>query len=233
MPNASAQNGRLETMGFAAAGIAHDINNQLTLIVNHLSMQNPDGALEAVDRCAALAQSLLDCARGETVALRPLDPVAFLRRFLARQVLPKGVRLVTQMVPALPLILADPLSLDRALTNLIANACAAMGNEGILLVFAGPQRIEIADSGPGVSPDQQQRIFEPFFTTKGKQGTGLGLSIVRDVMRQHGGSATVHSEPGHGARFTLQFRTPRKTSPAGPQGITGLSASPRKIAPAA
>ena len=237
MSNASVRTERLEMLGSAAAGIAHDINNQLTLIVNHLSSPNltdripytTDAALAAVDRCAALTESMLAYARGQTVPLKPLDLCTFLGGFLARVQLPKGVWLVSEIPPSLPLIAADPLSLERALTNLISNACAAMGNTGTLRVQASARKIEVADSGPGIAPADLGHIFEPFFTTKGELGAGLGLSIVREIMRQHCGSVTIQSEPGRGAQFTLRFRTPSPDS----QGATGFNASPRKIAPAA
>ncbi|HEY1803897.1 MAG TPA: hypothetical protein VGG45_05405, partial [Terracidiphilus sp.] len=75
------ENSRLETIGSAAAGIAHDINNQLTLIVNHLSFADVESAQAAVSRCTALTTSLLSYCRGEAIELGPVDPVAFLRRF--------------------------------------------------------------------------------------------------------------------------------------------------------
>jgi two-component system, cell cycle sensor histidine kinase and response regulator CckA len=234
MSNASGRTERLEILGSAAAGIAHDINNQLTLIVNHLSLQNPADPLQAaavaaVARCSALTSGMLAFARGETVQLTPVDLTAFMGAFLARLQLPNGVRLVSEVPASLPPMAADPLSLERMLLNLISNACAAMNNSGTLRVSASARKIEVADSGPGIPPDDTCRVFEPFFTTKGTQGTGLGLSIVREIMQQHGGSVTVRSEPGRGAQFTLLFRAPGAPT----HGVTGLRASPRKIAPAA
>jgi two-component system NtrC family sensor kinase len=237
MSNTSGRAEKLERLGSAAAGIAHDINNQLTLIVNHLSSQNltgrnpypVDAALAAVDRCASLTESMLTCARDQKVPLEPLDLCAFLGEVLAKIHLPKGVWLVTQIPASLPLIAADPLTLERALSNLLSNACTAMNNAGTLRISASARKIEVADSGPGISPDDIGRVFEPFFTTRGAQGTGLGLAIVREIMHQHCGSVSVRSDPGRGAQFTLRFRTFR----SGNQGATGFSASPRKIAPAA
>ncbi|HWE49493.1 MAG TPA: ATP-binding protein [Bryobacteraceae bacterium] len=219
-------------IGSAAAGMAHDINNQLTIIVNHLSTQDRTpsivAALEAVNRCADLAASLLSRAHGETVQLRPHDLSAFLSGFIAKLHLPEGVRLITGLPASLPPIAADPLALGRALTNLISNACAAMNNNGTLRIATSPCQIDIEDSGPGIPAADRARIFDPFFTTKGERGTGLGLSIVRDIMHGHGGSVTVESEPGRGTRFTLRFRAAGED-----YGVTGFNASPRKIAPAA
>ena len=198
---------KLETIGSAAAGIAHDINNQLTLIVNHLSFADVQGAQAAVDRCSALTASLLSYCRGEAVELGPLDPVAFLRHFTAQLHLPNGIDVTLNTPASLPAIMANPLALSRVLTNLISNACAAMNDRGRLRITAEPGVIEVSDSGPGIPAESKMKIFEPFFSTKGGAGTGLGLSIVRELMRQQGGFVTVLSEGGQGARFTLHFRT--------------------------
>ena len=138
--------------------------------------------------------------------MRPLDPGTFLDEFVAQTPLPEGIRLVYEHPGPLAPISADPLALSRALTNLISNACAAMDGHGTLRITATRCAIEVADSGPGIPPHMCKRIFDPFFTTKGERGTGLGLAIVRDVMRRHGGSVMVQSEPGRGASFTLRFR---------------------------
>lgn len=197
---------RLEIIGFTAAGIAHDINNQLTLIVNYLSQADVAGVQAAVDRCSALTASLLAYSRGEDVALSAVNPALFLRRFAAQLRLPRGIDLILNIPAALPAIAANSLALTRVLTNLVSNACAAMEDNGALRIDALPGAIEISDSGPGIPAEHAHRIFDPFFTTKGTNGTGLGLSIVRELMRQQGGSVKMISEPGHGARFTLHFR---------------------------
>ena len=197
---------RLEIIGSAAAGIAHDINNQLTIIVNHLSSGDLATARAAVERCSALTSSLLSYSRGEPLALSPIDPGPLLRRFAAQLRLPAGIELVTAIPAGLPMIEANALAVKRALTNLILNACDAMAGGGTLRIAATPGAIEVGDTGPGIPVEHKKEIFAPFFTTKGAEGTGLGLSIVRELMRQQGGSVSVHSEAGHGAAFTLHFR---------------------------
>lgn len=204
---------KLDIIGFTAAGIAHDINNQLTLIVNHLSRGDAAGIRAAVDRCSVLTASLLAYSRGDDIALTALNPAVFLRRFAAELRLPGAINLILNIPPALPAIAANALALTRVLTNLVSNACAAMADSGdgdaTLRIDARPGAIEVSDSGPGVPAHRAQQIFDPFFTTKGPNGAGLGLSIVRELMRQQGGSVTMLSEPGQGARFTLHFRTAR------------------------
>ncbi len=197
---------RFEIIGSAAAGIAHDINNQLTIIVNHLASADVDGARAAVERCSALTRSLLGYCRGEPLALTGLDPALFLKRFTGQIRLPGNIELEVKIPDTLPAINANAFAVKRALTNLIANACAAMEDKGTLRITAAPGVIEVGDTGPGIRAEHRKEIFAPFFTTKGAHGTGLGLAIVRELMHQQGGSVTVQSEPGCGARFTLRFR---------------------------
>lgn len=193
-------------LGSAAAGIAHDINNQLHLIVNHLAVTDIEGAHRAARRCSALTENLLAFCKGDPVELVSIDPGEFLLDFVDQFEMPPGIDLRLHLAPALPAILADPLSIHRALTNLISNACDALNGQGIIRIAASPRAVMVSDSGPGIAEEVMLRIFEPFFTTKGDHGTGLGLSIVRDLMYQQGGSVSVHSAPGEGAQFTLRFR---------------------------
>jgi signal transduction histidine kinase len=197
---------RLEVIGSAAAGIAHDVNNQLTLIVNHLAVRDVAGARRAAERCAALTGSLLAYCKQEPVAVKPICPRSFLNAFAADLRLPEGIDLQLIVPDLLPAIVADALALTRVLTNLVSNACDAMDRQGTLRITASPLVIEVSDSGPGIPPEVAGKIFEPFFTTRGAGGTGLGLSIVRDLMRRQGGSVTLHSGAGSGARFKLAFR---------------------------
>src|SRR3954468_825545 len=93
---------RLEIIGSAAAGIAHDVNNQLSLIVNHLAVSDVAGARRAAQRCAALTNSLLAYCRNEPLALDAIDPVSFLRIFAAELRLGPGVDLQLSLPEGLP-----------------------------------------------------------------------------------------------------------------------------------
>jgi signal transduction histidine kinase len=200
-------NEHLAELGSAAAGIAHDINNQLTLILNYLEISNVEGARAAAGRCSALTAGLLSrCRGGEMICPQALDTRAFLVDFADSLNLPDTVSLTLDTTAAFPAIKADPLALTRVLTNLIANACDAMRNAGSIAIRVVDRTLEITDSGPGIPPALAKRIFEPFFTTKGAKGTGLGLAIVREIMREHGGSVTLRNEPQRGATFSLRFR---------------------------
>lgn len=105
---------------------------------------------------------------------------------------------------------ADRAQLRRALLNLVANARAAAGAEGRVVLAAAVDdagvRLEVRDSGPGISAEIAAKVFEPFFTTREK-GTGLGLAFVREIARDHGGDVAVGRAPEGGARF--HFHVPR------------------------
>jgi signal transduction histidine kinase len=197
---------RLEMLGSAAAGIAHDINNHLMLILNHIETTDLEAARAAASRCTALTAGLLSWSRGESLVMGALDVAVFLRDFIPQLRLPADVQLIVDVAPSLPSIRADPVALHRALTNLVSNACEAMNGVGSLRIGASRQTIEVGDTGSGIALADQKKIFEPFVSTKRSGATGLGLAIVRDIMRQHGGVVTVESAPGKGAQFTLRFR---------------------------
>ena len=199
-------NESLADLGSAAAGIAHDLNNQLTLILNYLEVSNLEGARVAAGRCTALTSSLLSWCRGETTKMEPIALGEFLFDFADNVETPDDVPVDLQLPEGLPEIKGDKVALNRILSNLVDNACDAMNGKGLVTISAFDRTIEISDSGPGISPVNMKRIFEPFFSTKGSKGTGLGLSIVREIMRQHGGSVSVRSKPGQGATFCLKFR---------------------------
>jgi two-component system cell cycle sensor histidine kinase/response regulator CckA len=203
---ATEHHSRLENIGSAAAGIAHDLNNHLTLILNHLETTDVAAAREAASRCCALTASLLSYCRGESVALRPVAVADFLHAFTTGLSLPRNIRWTLDLEHPLPDITADPVAISRVLTNLVNNAVDAMTNGGAVHLRASAKTIEVRDDGTGIPADKLRRIFEPFYSTKGPRGTGLGLAIVREIMRQHGGSVTARSEPGQGAAFTLRFR---------------------------
>jgi signal transduction histidine kinase len=105
-------------------------------------------------------------------------------------------------------IQADPDQLHRALGNLVLNALDAMPEGGTLLVRTtlhdGGVRLEISDSGQGLTEEECQRLFTPYYTTK-QHGTGLGLAIVQSVVSDHRGKISVSSHSGRGATFTIDL----------------------------
>jgi two-component system NtrC family sensor kinase len=140
-----------------------------------------------------------------------------------------SVEVELQIAPAMPVMWADPHQLHQVLVNLIANAHHAMRGHRrprrLTLTTrydaaAQRVRIEVGDTGPGISAEVRARIFEAFFTTKPLgEGTGLGLSLCRNIVDEHGGTLDVQSEPGHGATFVIDL--PVGTPPSTP--VTAVS----------
>jgi signal transduction histidine kinase len=108
-----------------------------------------------------------------------------------------------------PLVQARPGEIVAALVNLLVNAIDVMPGSGTITIRSGDEKgggwVSVADTGPGIPPEIQQRVFEPFFTTKGQEGTGLGLAMVYATAQRYGGNVSLESEPGKGATFTLWF----------------------------
>jgi two-component system NtrC family sensor kinase len=136
----------------------------------------------------------------------------------------ENVRVVTDLEPDLPKTMVDFHQLQRVFLNIIINAHQAMasrgGGGGGELILRTRQRngrilVEIADSGPGIAPENLGRVFDPFFTTKEVgQGTGLGLSICYGIVHEHGGRLSARNRPGGGAVFAIEL--PVIEPPAGP-----------------
>lgn len=130
---------------------------------------------------------------------------------LARYTLKNKVKVNREIADDLPPIAGSESQLSQVFMNLVVNAAQAMENErGHIDILARQDDtmciIDVADDGPGMSPEQIEKIFEPFFTTKpAGQGTGLGLSISQDIIRRHGGELNVHSTPGEGTRFEIRL----------------------------
>jgi signal transduction histidine kinase len=111
---------------------------------------------------------------------------------------------------SLPAIKGNAGKLQQVFLNLFLNARDAMDAGGTLSVHAwsegGFARIDVADNGQGISPENLERIYDPFFTTKAaRKGTGLGLSVTYGIVREHGGSIEVESRPGAGSRFRVEL----------------------------
>ncbi len=114
----------------------------------------------------------------------------------------------------LPRPQADPILLRRALENLILNSLDAMPAGGTLTVRTsqhnGSVRLEVTDTGAGLTPEECARLFTPYYTSK-RHGTGLGLAIVQSVVSDHGGKIEVESAPGAGATFRIELPVEQTT----------------------
>jgi signal transduction histidine kinase len=113
-----------------------------------------------------------------------------------------------ELDPRLRPVRADAEQMTGVLRNLVLNAIDAMGNGGTLTVrtitFPAGVRVEVSDTGQGLTREECERLFTPYYTTK-THGTGLGLAIVQSVVSDHGGRISVESEPGKGATFRIDL----------------------------
>jgi two-component system, NtrC family, sensor histidine kinase AtoS len=175
-----------------------------------------------LERINGIVERLLELARPRRLNLTAVQVPALLELVLdlySPQIESKSITVVREYDRDLPSIQADAEDLYQAFLNLVANALEAMGSERRLTLRAGwsdvgewrpssrkvPRRrlkVEIEDTGTGISPSAQDNIFNPFFTTKAG-GTGLGLAIAHKIVEDHGGSIAFRSSPGMGTTFTI------------------------------
>jgi two-component system NtrC family sensor kinase len=217
-----ARNERLAELGMLSAGVAHEINNPLAIIRGNaelLQMTLPEAAdsqeevseiLQQTGRINRITSSLLSLTKQDQRRLAPVLLDGLLDEVLDRighHVSLEPYQIVRAYRQDGLLVLADREQLQQVFTNLVLNGLQAMADGGVLTVeaahdTAGLCSVTVADTGPGIPAGQQERLFTPFFTTK-PQGTGLGLAISWGIVRNHGGTISVNSAPGVGARFRV------------------------------
>ncbi len=225
---------RLAAMGNLAAGVAHEIKNPLNAIsmgVQRLRMEFPPAEAAArqeytrftrviesqVSRLNAIVNQFLTLARPLrlTLADEPLAPLLKeVLTLLSAQAAAQGVTVAEELRLGDTRAPLDRQQLTQAVMNVLLNALQAMPTGGALTVRAevvtpsaasgSLARVTIADSGPGIPPENLDRIFEPYFTTK-EGGTGLGLALTRRIVLEHRGGIRAENAPGGGARFTMDL----------------------------
>ena len=218
---------KLAALGSLAAGIAHEINNPIGIILSRIELMlmdmgeqgtsgQPAADLETLHRQATrlghIAQGLLSFGRQHQPDRQPVDLSEVVEDTLlltGKQLGRDGIHIVTDLDPGLPRVWGDATALEQVLMNLLLNGRDAMPTGGTLRIETGPAsnqagavRLVVADTGVGMAPEVLAKIAEPFFTTKAA-GTGLGLSVSYTIIREHGGTVHTESEPGRGTTFTI------------------------------
>ena len=225
------QTEKMAALGQLVSGIAHELNNPLTAIMGYTQLLlgrglGPGPLSEArkvyqeAERARRIVKNLLYFARENRPEQTRVDLNEIVERTLALRSYEMKVENIVvecELALDLPRTMADPYQLQQVVLNLVINA------EQALLEGRGQGRVrirtehltrtrgdrillEVSDDGPGIPHDIAWRIFDPFFTTKpAGVGTGLGLSIVYGIVHQHGGEVTFESQPGNGAKFSVEL----------------------------
>lgn len=226
---------RLAALGEMAAVVAHEIRNPVAGIaagVDYLARNAPDGSPESegaamiqdeIKRVNRILEDILFVARPLQLNLSSHVVSNIIDKVMQRcqpQITESNIEAVLELDDNLPQLYVDGQRLEQVLSNLAINATQAMQNGGRLLLKGKVESngadndsiiITIADTGPGIPPDIQQKIFEPFFTTK-TRGTGLGLSVARSIIEGHKGTISVESS-STGTCFTIRLPVTTRTTP--------------------
>jgi two-component system NtrC family sensor kinase len=228
-----AHSARLVSLGRMAAGVAHEINNPLAAIgemaglmedliddeflatAEHgkLFLENVNKIQQSVDRTRGITHRMLGFARRmephqDTFDVN--DVVSETLSFIEREASFRGIELIRQLDPDLPMIKSDRSQLQQVLLNLANNALDAVADDGRIMVTGRSDGdclvLIIEDNGCGIPSELHDRIFDPFFTTKAPgEGTGLGLSVCHTIVKGLGGSLTFESTPNVGTVFTVRL----------------------------
>jgi PAS domain S-box-containing protein len=213
---------KLSALARISAGVAHEIGNPLTSISSYVQilreMDHDEFTKESLDTIAKHINRIADIVRqmSSFSKTKPSD----LRHYEVRDLVDMTLDLVKydkrmkhmtvhRSIPeTLPQVVVDETQLIQVLMNIILNAADAMTNGGSLDISASLREkeveISLADTGPGISPENMERIFDPFFTTKEK-GTGLGLAVSYNIIKSYQGDILVENRPEGGTIFKVRL----------------------------
>ena len=236
------QSEKLSALGELLAGVAHELNNPLSVLVGQALMLRetaPDERTaeraekigKAADRCARIVKTFLAMARHEPTEMELVDLNAVIESALevtAYLLRTSGVDVSLRLARDLPTVTANADQMRQVLTNLIVNAQNALqdkdGQRRLRITSRHHQKhdqivLKVKDNGPGIPTEIRSRIFEPLFTTKDVgAGTGMGLALCHRIVEAHGGTITVEQTGDDGAVFTVRIpRAKKDTQPVSAQ----------------
>ncbi|MFZ5447186.1 MAG: sensor histidine kinase [Thermodesulfobacteriota bacterium] len=227
------QSSKMAALGKMAAGIAHEINNPLTIInekagwikdllatedvAKSENFQEISDAVNKIEYHVVRAKTVTHRLLGFARRMEPMAEKININEvldesieFLKNEARYRNIEIQANYAPDLPLTTTDPAQLQQVFLNILNNGIDAIGKDGQIVVNTWSLAknhelsIEISDNGPGMSKEVLQKIFDPFFTTKEVgKGTGLGLSISFSIIEKLGGRIMVASEEGKGTTFTI------------------------------
>ena len=227
---------RLTDMGQVAAGLAHELNQPLTAILNYtnagLDIANERGddelksvfgkVAEQASRAGNIIRRLRAFIekrgpnRTDEDITRTIDEAIRLGQINAAE---RGIKLRVLFEQGLPNVSIDRVQIQQVLINLMKNAVEAMDGSNrreltVTISRVAPDlvQVSVADTGPGISDDMTEKLFQPFVTTKAT-GMGMGLSICRGIIEAHGGRLWLESNPGGGATFRFNVPVAQDTKP--------------------
>jgi two-component system, NtrC family, sensor kinase len=216
---------RLASIGRLSAGLAHEINNPLGLILGYTQLMLKEAGpgdhfhedLKMVEKharnCKKIVEDLLKFSRSTETVKTPANVNDLVNEVLSvvqPRFKAKKAFIVKKFGPALPQVSVDPKKIKQVFMNILINAEQAMEREGTITVATSCDArrrrlvVSLKDTGAGIAPEIIDKIFDPFFTTRptGK-GTGLGLAVSYGIIRDHEGEIRVKSTPGKGSTFTV------------------------------
>ncbi|MDD3287525.1 MAG: ATP-binding protein [Alphaproteobacteria bacterium] len=224
------QSEKMAALGGLLAGVAHELNNPLSVVVGQSTLLiegstepkvigRAEKIFKAADRCTRIVKSFLALARRKPPERKPVDINQIINsslELLGYQFRNENVELKLELEPTLPEVNGDGDQLTQVFTNLELNAAQAMiGWQGKRQVTIrteshgmGEVLITVMDTGPGIPADIKSRVFEPFFTTKSsKGGTGVGLSLCLNIIESHSGQVVLEDTQDGGATFFITLPT--------------------------
>ena len=230
MQNALKQSEKLAHMGQLSAGIAHELNNPLGVVIMYSNIlldeckaddpvrEDLHLIVEQTARCKKIVAGLLNFARKNQVNHQMTDVRRLTENSIAGVLFPDNVTVVVEDNTTAPEAAIDSEQMTQVLTNLFRNAIDVMPGGGTLKVVLndtpGDVIITVSDTGCGIRDEDKSKIFEPFFTTKGiGMGTGLGLATTYGIVKMHKGQITVesNSDPAKGKTgTTFKIVLPRR-----------------------